>query len=225
MKALPLFSSRHVLHVACAVLLATSARAQIVNDGATKTLNNVISNITGTVTVGTNGSFTLLVLTNGALLTNSGNGVIGRNIGANSNTVRLTSANTRWLMSLDHFVGSNGAFNRLIVSNGARVENNFGSLGVGTTGSNNEATVTGSGSLWSNRNDLYVGYVGTGNRLVVTNGGGVSDNSGILGIDAASGRKEAVVTGSGFVWTNRASGVVGFFRRGDRLTGTQNGAA
>src|SRR5207245_5533406 len=99
------------------------------------------------VTIGTNGPFTLLILTNAALLTNSGNGVIGRNIGANSNTVRLTSANTRWLMSLDHIVGSNGGFNRLIVSNSARVEDKFGFLGVGTTGSNNEATVTGSGSL------------------------------------------------------------------------------
>src|SRR5207302_91023 len=104
---------------------AQALHAQVVADGATTTLNNVTSNINGTVTIGTNGSFTLLILTNAALLTNSGNGVIGRNVGANSNTVRLVSANTRWLMSLDHFVGSNGAFNRLIVSNGARVENNF----------------------------------------------------------------------------------------------------
>jgi len=165
MKAPLHFPVSQFLYLALVSALASTAHAQLVADGATRTLNNVSTNIAGTVTVGTNGSFTLLVLTNGTLLTNSGNGVIGRNIGANSNAVQLTSANTRWLMSLDHFVGSNGAFNRLIVSNSARVENNFGSIGVGATSSNNEATVTGSGSLWSNRNDLYVGYVGRGNRL------------------------------------------------------------
>ncbi len=223
MKARFLFLARYFLRAVLASALATTTQAQIVADGGSSTLNNVTSNITGTVTVGTNGSFTLLVLTNAALLTNSGNGVIGRSVGANSNAVRLTSANTRWLMSLDHFVGSNGAFNRLIVSNSARVENNFGSLGIGATSSNNEATVTGSGSLWSNRNDLYVGYVGSANRLLVTNGGVVSDNSGILGIDAASGGNEAVVTGSGSVWTNRASAFVGFSGSVNRLTVTNNG--
>ncbi|HXU78041.1 MAG TPA: hypothetical protein VN794_15820, partial [Methylomirabilota bacterium] len=59
---------------------AATAHAQVVADGGTTTLNNVTSNINGTVTVGTKGSFTLLILTNGALLTNSANGVIGRNI-------------------------------------------------------------------------------------------------------------------------------------------------
>jgi len=43
------------------------------------------------VTVGTNGSFTLLVLSDNALLTNSGNGVIGRNATAKFNEGRLVS--------------------------------------------------------------------------------------------------------------------------------------
>jgi len=203
------------------VLVRLGVHAQLVNDGATRTLNNVATNINGTVTIGTNGSFTLLVLTNGTLLTNSGNGVIGRNTGANSNTVRMTSANTRWLMSLDLFAGSNGAFNRLIVSNGARVENSFSS--IGTFGSNNEATVTGSGSLWSNRNDLYVGYFGRGNGLVVTNGGLVTDFTGSLGVDTASISNETVVTGSGSLWSNRGSVFVGFQGAGNRLVVTNGG--
>src|SRR5262249_805657 len=115
MKASLLFPVRYFLHLALVSAFAATAQAQVVADGAPATLTNVTSNINGAVTIGTNGSFTLLILTNAALLTNSGIGVIGRNIGANSNTVRLTSANTRWLMSLDHMVGSNGAFNRLIV--------------------------------------------------------------------------------------------------------------
>jgi hypothetical protein len=54
-------------------------RAQIVNDGATNTLSNVTNSFTGDVTVGTNGLFTLLILSDNALLTNSANGLIGRN--------------------------------------------------------------------------------------------------------------------------------------------------
>ena len=86
----------------------------------------------------------LLILTNGTLLTNSGSGVIGLNMTANSNTVKLTSANTRWFMSQDLSVGSNGSFNHLLITNGGFVANNFGALGIGQTSSNNEAVVTGS---------------------------------------------------------------------------------
>jgi len=60
------------------LLASPTLRAQIVNDGATNTLSNVTNTITGDVTIGTNGSFTLLVLSDNALLTNSVNGIIGR---------------------------------------------------------------------------------------------------------------------------------------------------
>jgi T5SS/PEP-CTERM-associated repeat protein len=213
-----------ILFLALAVLVPALARAQLVPDGATATLNNITTNVTRTVTIGTNGPFTQLILTNGAILTNSGHGVIGRNAGANSNTVRLTSLNTRWLMSSDLIVGSNGGFNRLMVTNGARAENNFGVLGFGPTSSNNEATVIGPGSLWSNRNDMYVGYVGRGNRLVIANGALVVNHSGLLGADAASADNEVVVTDAGSVWSNRASVFVGFGGHGNRLTVGKGGS-
>src|SRR5882672_7009025 len=94
-------------------------RAQIVNDGATNTLSNVTNPITGDVTVGTNGSFTLLVLSDNSLLTNSGNGIIGLNSTAKSNEVRLISPTARWLMGTNAVVGNSGSFNRLTISNGA----------------------------------------------------------------------------------------------------------
>ena len=43
------------------LLAVPTLPAQVVNDGATNTLSNVTTNITGDVTVVTNGSFTLLV--------------------------------------------------------------------------------------------------------------------------------------------------------------------
>ena len=47
--------------------------AQIVHDGATNTLSDVTNSFPGNVVIGTNGSFTLLVLPDNALLTNSAN--------------------------------------------------------------------------------------------------------------------------------------------------------
>src|SRR5881394_4033005 len=79
--------------------LALSARAQVVADGETNTLDNVITSIAGDVTVGTVGSFTGLLLTNGAILTNTGAGAIGLNTGANSNFFFLRGPNTRWRMN------------------------------------------------------------------------------------------------------------------------------
>jgi len=70
----------------------STAHAQLVADGATNTLSNVTTNITGDVTVGTNGAFTLLVLSDNALLTNSANGVISLNATAKSNEVHLVSS-------------------------------------------------------------------------------------------------------------------------------------
>ena len=57
-------------------------QAQIVADGATNILSNVTNTVNGDVIVGTNGSFTLLVLSDHALLTNTANGIIGRNFTA-----------------------------------------------------------------------------------------------------------------------------------------------
>src|SRR5437773_10790986 len=103
------------------LVLVSPLSAQIVADGATNTLSNVTNTFTGDVTVGTNGSFTLLVLSNNSLLTNSGSGIIGANTTARSNEVQLLSSTARWLIGANLFVGSNGPFNRLVVSNRATV--------------------------------------------------------------------------------------------------------
>src|ERR1051325_1630035 len=198
--------------------------AQVVNDSTTNTLNGVTSNVTGTVTIGTNGSFTLLALTNGALLTKSGLGVIGRNAGAHSKTVRLTGANTRWLMSLDLFLGSNGSFNKLFVSNGALVGDQFGYIGLLPTSISNAAFVTGTGSVWSNRSNLYLGFSGNGNRLFISNAGQVFSHSGVIGADVTSSNNEALVTGTNSFWSNRNQVIVGALGSNNRLT-VSNGAS
>ncbi len=200
-------------------LAVTPLHAQIVNDGATRTLVNVTNNITGTVTVGTNGSFTLLTLADNALLTNSTHGVIGRNATAQFNEVRLLGASARWLMGNNLFVDSNGAGNRLVVSGGAFLNNNSGVLGNGASSSNNFALITGSGSFWTNRSDLRVGVFGRDNLLVISNGARVISFGGDLGSQPGGSNNLVVVTGSGSVWTNVLGGwvSVGAGERGNRL--------
>src|SRR5689334_18418051 len=139
--------SRHIL--VAFFLLVRSLSAQVVNDSATNTLSNVTNTFPGDVTVGTNGSFTLLVLSDNALLTNANNGTIGLNSTAKSNEVRLLSPTARWHIGSLLNVGSNGSFNRLVVSNGAAVRDTIvGFVGVNASASNNLALVTGSGSSW-----------------------------------------------------------------------------
>ncbi|HXS69870.1 MAG TPA: hypothetical protein VN761_13580, partial [Candidatus Polarisedimenticolia bacterium] len=63
-----------LLIVACSPL---GLRAQLVADGQSAVLDGVVTNIVDNVTVGTNGNFTLLMLTNGAAVSNSGTVNIG----------------------------------------------------------------------------------------------------------------------------------------------------
>src|ERR1043166_6488215 len=130
--------------ILAAMLLAVpTLRAQLVADGATNTLSNVTNNIPGNLTVGTNGSFTLLVLSDNALVTNSllGNGIIGANVTAKSNEVQLVSPTARWVVDGTLFVGSNGAFNSLVVSNGATVRDGVPIVGYVASASNNQVSV------------------------------------------------------------------------------------
>ena len=207
-------SGRCVLSV---MLVAPVLQAQLVNDGATNTLSNTTNTITGGVTVGTNGSFTLLVVSNNALLTNSTFGSIGGNATAKTNEVRLLAPTARWRMGGNLFAGSNGAFSRLVVSNGALVEDFDGVLANGAASSNNSALVTGSGSVWSNRGDLTVGFSGKENQLLITNGGRVVNRFSYLGRQPGSSNNLARITGAGSVWSNLFDLSVGANDRSNRL--------
>src|SRR6266536_4579596 len=67
-----------------------AARAQLVADGTTNTINAHATNLLGELIIGTNGSFTRLVITNAAAVTNSADAYIGRNYTAASNQVEVT---------------------------------------------------------------------------------------------------------------------------------------
>src|SRR6185295_14929157 len=117
------------------VCAAVEARAQLVADGDTNVLDGVTTNVTGFVTVGNSGPFTLLVLTNAALLTNSGSGIIGSSSTGNRNEVMVTGAGSGWDCAGSLTIGQSGNFNRLSIFNGGLVTNDTGILGG--AGSNN----------------------------------------------------------------------------------------
>ncbi len=213
-----------LLWLAAYVLASTTPplRAQVVNDGATNSLSNVTNSFAGNVFVGTNGSFTLLVLSNNCLLTNSATGYIGFNATARSNEARLVSGSARWFVSGGLVVGYNGGFNRLTVSNGALVISDFGQLsGNSPSASNNSVIVTGTGSVWSNAGDLNLGNLAGGNRLEISDGGWVGSRDGTMTFGISN---RILVTGAGSVWSNRNDLVLGLVRGGSQMVVSNGGA-
>ncbi|MBI3880148.1 MAG: hypothetical protein HY301_08795 [Verrucomicrobia bacterium] len=206
-------------------LPAVSDGAQPVQDGETNSINNAFVFYTNTVFVGSNGSFTLLILTNNATVTNVGNLVIGENTGANSNTVSVGTLCT-WGISNNLYVGSNGSFNRLIITNigtFASVYSRIARVGTATNSSNNQVIVTGAGALWSNSVNTIIGDQGSGNMVIVNNGADVQTASGDIGNNTSSDRNQLIVDGSGSTFTSAANLLVGNFGSSNLLLVT-NGA-
>lgn len=206
------------ISIALAVILtALPVHAQLVNDGATQILSNVTNTITGSVTVGTNGAFTLLRLTENSLLTNSGNGSIGLNATARSNEVNVTGSTARWQLGGSLFVGNSGSSSRLVIDEGAVVENLGASLGFDHGSSNNSVLVANPGTVWSNRSNIHVGQSGRGNQMVISNGAWVYARSAFLGSQLGATNNLVIVTGSGSVWTNQLDLEIGYGDASNRL--------
>ena len=182
----------------------STAVAQLVADGATNTVSGYTTNITGELTIGTNGPFTQLYIINGGVVTNTGDAYIGRTYTAASNQVEVADVNSSWWVGSNLWVGriTGGSYNRLVVTNGATVSCYQGTLGAARC---NTATVSGAGSTWTMQSDLAVGDSALTNRLLVSQGGLVADHNGYIGTGSRSSLPEShlvLVTDSGSVWTN-----------------------
>src|ERR1051325_7824804 len=126
---------------------AAPGLAQLVNDGATNIISATANTVTGDLTVGTNGSQTALILTNGGEVDVSGNTIIGANAGSFSNSVSVGGAGAVLATTGNLYVGSNGWGNQMLISAGGTVTDTIGYLG--NASSNNIAVITGAGSVWS----------------------------------------------------------------------------
>src|SRR6266516_785653 len=97
-----------VFAAAISLLAALPLRAQLVADGGTKIIDGISTNITGSLTVGNNGSFTTLIVTNGGAVTNSASGFIGNATTSKTNQVIVTGANSVWANGTTLAIGSAG---------------------------------------------------------------------------------------------------------------------
>ena len=125
---------------------------------------------------------------------------------AETGATNIVSGTTTQI-SGNYRVGTNGAYNALIVTNaGCFIVTGYSYIGSSAVSSNNNAWVTGPGSVWSNGSYLYVGNAGSFNSLTIANGGRVIDYlNGVIGNLASSSNNSVLVTGTGSVWSNSIS--------------------
>ena len=213
------------LVVAWTVMLAPIlAEAQLVADGATCVLDNVATNLTGRIIVGTNGSFTLLMLTNSAAVTNTGDTIIGSASTAKSNSVVVTDAGSAWDCPGGFYIGDQGAANTLAILNGGLVTNQFAKIGNNSSASGNTVTVSGTNSFWNMYGSLRVGGSGSLNQLVISSGGKVADGFAYIGENSSSTNNAVIVTGPGSLWSHLNSLYIGWNGRGNELLVTNGGS-
>ncbi len=208
------------------LLVPMTVRAQLVADGQTNVLDNVATNLTGGVIVGTNGTFTLLVITNGATVTNSsGNSVVGYNASAQSNRVVVALAGSVWNNNGNISVGQSGSASELDILDGGLVTDAGGYIGQTSASSNNLVVVSGTNSLWTNSSSLYVGYSGSGNALIITNGGKVSSGNGINYVGENSTQNSVLITGSSSSWNCSGYFYLSYINGGRSQIAIKNGGA
>jgi T5SS/PEP-CTERM-associated repeat protein len=195
-----------------------AASAQLVADGGTAIFAAASTNITGRLTIGTNGSFTSLIITNAGAVTNSGSfsdSYIGFNATSKSNQVIVTGINSIWKCGLILYAGYQGSYNLLLIANGGKVHEDSGYLGVGG-GMSNLAVITGTGSLWTNNNYFEVGGSGAYNTVLITNGGHVDTDRTFIGNAGNVNRvlitgtnsclQHHVTGGPGHLWVGNSGG-------------------
>ena len=160
---------------------------------------------TGAGTVWTNSSYAWLygpgdqlTLSDGATASSAGL-KLGDFGGYDHNQMTITGSNTVWRSYGDVFIGSNSAFNSLVISNGGRVFNTNAYVGYIAQATNNQVLLSGAGSRWDMLplGELYVGYGGSGNSLIVTNGAQVAPGYLAVGILPGANNNQVTVTGSG----------------------------
>jgi T5SS/PEP-CTERM-associated repeat protein len=178
--------------------------------------NSLWSN-TQTLSVGADGSFNQLIITNGGRVDNTFASV-GLNADAISNSVTVTGTNSLWNSTGVLRVGDSGPGSRLTIDNGGRVNNTDGQIGRLSTSTNNIVLITGTNSFWSNSGSLIVGISGGGNSVTIQDGGMVSNIVGHLGFNSSGGTNTVLVTGTNTVWFNRDKVVVGNNGGGNQLT-------
>lgn len=138
-------------------------------------------------------------------------GRIGSSTG--NNLVTVSGPNSVWSNTGSLHLGENAGGNRLVITNGGRVDAadvNIG--GPAATTPDNHLLVTGSNSLLSlSTSGFGIALGGHEARLTVENGGRVINSDAYIGNGLSTATNVvALVTGTGSVWTNASTMNVGW---------------
>jgi T5SS/PEP-CTERM-associated repeat protein len=166
----------------------------------------------------------MIISNQGTVIAGASGLTLGQTNTSSNNSLLVTGTNTLLNVSGSSAaltIGSRGASNSLIISNGAHVLDADGYLGAFSSSSNNYAIVTGAGSLWSNSTILTVGKQSAGNLLVISNGGEVIDATG--NVDGASGSSNNKVIVNNGTWSNSGTLSVGVDGNHNTLIVTNGG--
>jgi T5SS/PEP-CTERM-associated repeat protein len=174
--------------------VGSSSATWIMGSGdATNTVPNLV--------VGYTAANNTLLITNGGTLFVSGDFIdVGETPAAPNNRVLVSDPGSLLHNNGNLSVGYDSSGNQLVVSNGAAVVNQYGSLGL--FGNANTAVVTGAGSVWSNHLDLSVGSESGANLLLATDGGTVSAANIFLGAVDRIADNRVIVAGGTLRATN-----------------------
>ncbi len=172
--------------------------------------NNAITTVLANgLDFGSNTANATLLITNGATLSVGALTVnpafstrIGNNAVATNTLVVVSGVGSVWSNSAVLLLGRAGSFNTLLITNGGKVLNGDGVIGLIAGATSNQVTVSGAGSLWNNSTELQVGRSGSGSQLYVASGGSVTASNTFVGFDVASGNNLLRVTGGTFTVTN-----------------------
>ena len=152
--------------------------------------------------VGYSGGQNRFVITNGAAVTNI-NGFVGFNYSSDNNAI-VTGPGSVWHNQGGLVVGNAGKRQRLLVTNGARLNTLSASVGQ-PSGRENFAVVSGAGSLWSNATTLLIGANNSLNEVRVETEATLLSGSITVGNSGTSFNNFLTVAGGNVVVTN-ASG-------------------
>ncbi|MBI3878744.1 MAG: hypothetical protein HY301_01595, partial [Verrucomicrobia bacterium] len=181
---------------------AAGTAGRVIVDGAATVWSN-----SGGVTVGFNGSNSLVLVTNGGAVFSS-NATLSLNATASGNSAIITGAGSVWSNLTTFSVGGSGSGSNgqlQVLAGGLLASVN---VSVGVSGSGHSAIVDGPGSRVTNQSQLTVGNTGSGGQLLITNGGVVDTLSLLMGGSAASSNHLLTVTGGGSALRVGAGGPV-----------------
>jgi T5SS/PEP-CTERM-associated repeat protein len=158
-----------LLIVSILCMFLTSSRL-LGESGLSNYIDGVTVNAAGTnVYVGYSGSQNFLGIYNGGALTNSADGYLGFQNEARSNLVLITGTGSLWTNLFDVYVGKDGGWNNLVISNGGRYSSSTTKIGDAASSGNNKVILTGSGSSWNN-SGIRLGISGASNTFQVLAG-------------------------------------------------------